>query len=81
MIIQRVKVIIRYVDDEGQVQNDWERVIAYQKQAKDEKDEVEVSDLARLGPAVADNQVVASVDYLSELQVTFSFLDLLYEFL
>jgi hypothetical protein len=44
---------------EGVSQNDWDRVITYQKQAKDE---VEVSDLARLGPKVDDNQVVASVD-------------------
>ncbi|MFC1715376.1 hypothetical protein ACFL6S_17035 [Candidatus Poribacteria bacterium] len=45
---------------EGVSQNDWDRVTAYQKQAKDE--EAEVSDLARLGPKVNDNQVVASVD-------------------
>ena len=44
---------------EGVSQNDWDRVTAYQKQARDE---VEVSDLARLGPKVGDNQVVASVD-------------------
>jgi hypothetical protein len=44
---------------EGVSQNDWDRVTAYQKQARDE---VEVSDLARLGPRVNDNEVVASVD-------------------
>jgi hypothetical protein len=44
---------------EGISQNDWDRVTAYQKQARDE---VEVSDLARLGPKVNDNQVIASVD-------------------
>jgi len=44
---------------EGISQNDWDRVTAYQKQARDE---VEVSDLARLGPKVNENQVVASVD-------------------
>jgi len=44
---------------EGISQNDWERVITYQKQAKDE---VKVSDLMRLGPKVDDDQVVASVD-------------------
>jgi len=50
------------IPPEGVSQNDWERVITYQKQAKEEKDEVEVSDLSRLGPKVADNQVVSSVD-------------------
>jgi len=44
---------------EGISQNDWDRVIAYQKQVRDE---VEVSDLASLGPKVDDSQVVASVD-------------------
>jgi hypothetical protein len=44
---------------EGVSQNDWDRVTTYQKQARDE---VEVSDLALLGPKVNDNQVVASVD-------------------
>lgn len=44
---------------EGVSQNDWDRVIAYQKQARDE---VGVSDLMRLGPKVGDSQVVASVD-------------------
>jgi len=44
---------------EGIFQNDWDRVITYQKQARDE---VEVSDLMRLGPKVGDSQVVASVD-------------------
>jgi len=44
---------------EGISQNDWDRVIAYQKQAKDE---VEVSALSSLGPKVDDSQVVASVD-------------------
>jgi len=44
---------------EGVSQNDWDRVIVYQKQAKDE---VEVSDLSSLGPKVADNQVISSVD-------------------
>ena len=43
----------------GVSQNDWDRVTSYQKQARDE---VEVTDLARLGPKVSDNQVVASVD-------------------
>jgi hypothetical protein len=47
---------------EGISQNDWDRVITYQKQAKDEEDEMGVSDLASLGPGVDDNQVVASVD-------------------
>ena len=44
---------------EGVSQNDWDRVTTYQKQARDE---VEVPDLARLGPKVNDDQVVASVD-------------------
>ncbi len=44
---------------EGVSQNDWDRVTSYQKQAKDE---VEISDLVRLGPKVDDNQVVASAD-------------------
>jgi hypothetical protein len=51
---------------EGISQNDWERVITYQKQAKaeahDEEDEMELSHLAYLGPKVDDNHVVASVD-------------------
>ena len=44
---------------DGISQNDWDRVkaTAYQKQARDE-----VPDLARLGPKVDDNQVVASAD-------------------
>ena len=46
---------------EGISQNDWDRVINYQKQAKAQAI-VEVSDLASLGPKVSDNQVVASVD-------------------
>jgi len=47
---------------EGISQDDWERVITYQKQAKDEENEVEIPNLAYLGPEVDDNQVVASVD-------------------
>jgi hypothetical protein len=47
---------------EGISQNDWDRVITYQKQAKDEEDEMQLSDLAYLEPKVDDNQVVASVD-------------------
>jgi hypothetical protein len=47
---------------EGISQNDWDRMIVYQKQAKDEEDEMQLSDLAYLGPKVDDNQVVASVD-------------------
>ena len=45
---------------EGISQNDWDRVTTYQKQASGE--EMKVSDIARLGPKVDDNQVVASVD-------------------
>jgi hypothetical protein len=44
---------------EGISQNDWDRVTAFQKQARDE---VEASDLARLGPKVDDNQVAGFVD-------------------
>ena len=50
---------------EGISQKDWDRVqaIAYQKQARDEEaPDEEVPDLARLGPKVNDNQVVASAD-------------------
>jgi len=42
---------------EGISQKDWDRVTSYQKQARDE-----VCDLARLGPKVNDNQLVASAD-------------------
>jgi hypothetical protein len=48
------------IPPEGISQKDWDRVITYQKQARDE--EVEVSELARLEPKVDDNQVVASAD-------------------
>jgi len=47
----------------GVSQNDWDRVIAYQKQVKDRVEvSDEVFDMASLGPKVNDNQVVASVD-------------------
>jgi hypothetical protein len=44
---------------EGVSQNDWDRVIAYQKQAEDP---LEVSDISGLGPKVNDNQVLGFLD-------------------